>query len=196
MKVIELGDKSEISFTFLTKDNRSVFQNRLKKFDCDKSRYNRVVRNAPLDNVTTLLFVDTRNDDIIGYLSYCCANLPIKSVEDVYPALEIKTFAVAREYQDTLLKYPSSKGTPLCADFILKIGVDILKTISHFIVAAGYILVDVDQTNKTENFYKKTGIFVPLVGSPADHNYFFSVILPKEEDTSTISLSDLYLHLN
>lgn len=83
----------------LTKDNIDC----VKSFNCGNEVINLYLREEALDDTKakTFIVVDTELNKIICYYSLCCSGFIISSANKftIYPAVEIKMFAIDEEYQ-------------------------------------------------------------------------------------------------
>jgi hypothetical protein len=102
-------------------------------------------------DVTTLLFVDKKDQTIIAYCSFCCSSIKVGDSQ-VVPAIEIKSFAVDKNYQDLILEdMPGKHG--LCAAYIFAFCVKHLRELSAEHIYARYIILYAQPLGRVKRFY-------------------------------------------
>jgi len=146
---------SQIECTIYTSANHERYNAAIQQFDCsldsNTNAINEALRRALQYNVTTILFIDSQNNCIIGFCSFCCSSLKIG--DDVRPAMLIESFGIDKRYQNTSLE-----DDPLpCSAFILEYCVAYLTEISHNYIYAKYVILYSLQNQNTLRFYLKNG---------------------------------------
>ena len=171
---------SDVSYELLTEENKEYFRDKIEAYNSGISRYNEVLKkNSPRRDVTTFLFIDTRNGQIIGYLAYCCSLLSVG--RDIHPAIEIKTFAVDEKYRHNARIIQKLDDTEhKCTSFIFSIGIELLTCIGNTILSADYIFLKSENHPKVKNFYRDndfvefatTDNIIRYWGSTTNSDYF------------------------
>jgi len=127
--------------------------NRLNEFDCNVLNINTALLNACKhgNNSAAFVFDDGNKKKVIGACVYCC---PSFKVEDtVHPAIEIKTFAIDKNYQDSYFE----DSEVLCSAFVFNLFADHLCNIKTKYIYAEYIILYALDRNKVKSFYEKNG---------------------------------------
>ena len=90
-----------IDFVFQRLEKK--YLNKLKKFDCTDNKINKFFQKHAIDDdeSVTHLYINKNNNDIIACVSLSCSGiiLDIDNYSYIYPAVEIKMFAVDKKYQ-------------------------------------------------------------------------------------------------
>ena len=153
---------TDINYEFLASDIYTRYRSEIEKFDCDVASMNMAFKSIINQKVTTILFFDIANNNtVVGYCSYRCSS--IKVGNDVYPAIEIYSFAIDKCYQDKYLE----EGY-LCAAYILGYCREKFKQIRESVIYAEYIILYAYNKRKIQKFYERNG-FTPF---SCDHKTF------------------------
>lgn len=147
---------------------------RIASFDCNNTDINRLFRKD-LDKLhtTTYFFVDkSSNGKIIAFLSLCASAIQFrKKGLHALPAVELKLFAVDKQYQKNRFEINGKmlKYSEIAFEWLVSYAKTIIRPVLH---VEYLVLYSVPQTN-TLKFYEKMGMQY-LTQSEALHQDNFS----------------------
>jgi hypothetical protein len=146
MKVSDLG------YSYYNNKNKDKYNDSVERFDCafndDRVFINNALKSATEDDSTTMIFIDKTNNNIVGFCSYCCSAL--KNIENVLPAVEIKTFGVDKNYQN---KTFDDGNRDLISAYILGYCVSEIEKLSRNLICARFIVLCSHEEAKS--FYER-----------------------------------------
>jgi len=147
---------NDITYDLYSVKNQEEYFDRIQQFDCTipggrGSGLNSALKNALDNDVTTIIFIDKSSIDekIIGFCSYCCGSVVVAG--DVFPAIEIRSFATDNRYQKLYL----DSLDKTCSMFIIEYCIAYLKNISYNHIFARYILLYSEKCDGLLTFYRK-----------------------------------------
>ncbi|MEE1318993.1 MAG: hypothetical protein UHD05_05725 [Ruminococcus sp.] len=126
-----------------------------RDFDCKNEYINKFIRDTAIDDVdsTTFIYIDNKTQKAICAYSLACSGI-VANLSDklyVYPAVEIKIFALDKEYQHR--KFSESKKSVTFGDVFLAYVIDSIGDFTeNYCGASRIVLYSVPEY---VNFYKR-----------------------------------------
>lgn len=160
------GQNIKLDWVILDKDNSDL----LNSFSCGNDGIDEyIVRKAPSDPMAvSKIILNSANNDVICVYSLCCSSFIINSHNQFhpYPAVEIKIFAVNKDYQD--MRYSEDPDDGCLSNFILNKIIGDIVDFTDDVCGANIILLY--STDEGYDFYKKSGFndFIELAVKSSD----------------------------
>lgn len=143
------------------KENNAYIQS----FNCGNEVMNEYLKYQAEDDAqaVTFILIDQTARAIIGYYSLSCSGFIVESMGHftIYPAVEIKMFAIDERYQH--LPYSAEKEDGTFSDYIFRFVISKIYEFTEEICGADKVILYA--VPKAKNFYEKNGftVFPPFM---------------------------------
>ena len=143
------------------KENNAYIQS----FNCGNEVMNEYLKYQAEDDAqaVTFILIDQTARAIIGYYSLSCSGFIVESMGHftIYPAVEIKLFAIDEHYQH--LPYSVEKEDGTFSDYIFRFVISKIYEFTEEICGADKVILYA--VPKAKNFYEKNGftVFPPFM---------------------------------
>lgn len=129
----------------------------IKSFNCGNEVINEYLKNKAKDDAqaVTFILIDKKEKAVIGYYSLNCSGFIINSMSHftIYPAVEIKMFAMDEKYHH--LPYSDDPEDGTFSDYIFSFVISKIYDFTEKYCGADKIILY--SVPKAKNFYKKNG---------------------------------------
>lgn len=128
--------------------DKKLYREAIEGFDCNVDTLNVLLKECKSHHCSAKLLMF--GNHIGGYCAYRCYSIKIDG--DIYPAVEIRGFAIDKRYQGTKIDSKQTVATGFMQEMIA-----IFKEISENTIRAKYVCLHSIDEPKVLKFYEKVG---------------------------------------